>query len=73
MVDISFENSHESSFQISFEDQFDSMLEDILFGKHFDDRHVIEYVEGCNTFYDLVVEYMDRFFGWESLLCVHNK
>ena len=32
VVDISFENSHESSFQSYFEDKFDSMQTELLFG-----------------------------------------
>ena len=45
IVDISFENNHESSFQISFENQFDSILEDLHFGQLSYGKERREYVE----------------------------
>ena len=62
IVDISFEKNHDSSFQSSFEDQFDSMQEELLFEHPFNGKQMIEYFEICHAFYDLVAEYMDKFF-----------
>ena len=70
IVDISFENTHESSFQSYFEDQFDSMQEELLFGHPFNGKQMIEYFEFCHGFYDPIAEYMDKFFRWGSWLCV---
>ena len=34
---------------------------------------MIEYFEICHAFYDRVAGYMDKFFRWDSWLCVFNK
>ena len=73
IVDISFEKIHESSFQSSFEDQFDNMQEELRFGQSCDDKQVIEYFEICHAFYDPIAEYMDKFFRWDSWLCICSK
>ena len=73
IVDISFENSHESSFQSYFEYQFDSMQEELLFGQPCHDKQVIEYLKKIHVFYDPVTEYMNFFSRWDGWLCICNK
>ena len=73
VADISFQNNHGNSLQSSFKDQFDSTQEELLFGNPSNGKKMTEYIEGSHVFYDLVAEYMDKFFRWGSWLCVCNK
>ena len=59
-MDVSFESSHGNLLRRSSEHRLDSSPEEGHFEQSSHDGKRTEYAEICHTFYDPIVEYMER-------------